>query len=182
MPDKNFYIKLKKGFEESSRQFKNISSELGEQQLSLKLDPKKWNVGQIFEHIINSNASFFPIFDTKLQNPYNSSFWEKLPLLPGLFGSLIKSTVNPLKPKAVKTFPVFEPKKEIHSLSVLEEYKTNINKLNSYVNHFEGLKNQSIVIHSPASSLITYSLRDCLEFLQMHEAKHLGQIKEILSN
>ena len=60
---------------------------LSKEQLNWKPAAERWSVAQCFAHLITSNSGYLPIIDSVVKGEKQSSVWQKLPVLPGVWGS-----------------------------------------------------------------------------------------------
>jgi hypothetical protein len=64
---------------------------IGVRQLNWRPNERQWSVAQCFQHLLTANGLVLQSAQDALRNP-SSSIWQRLPLLPRLFGSaLIRS-------------------------------------------------------------------------------------------
>jgi hypothetical protein len=67
---------------------RNTFGHLTPSQLNWKPSPERWSVAQCFEHLLTSNKGYLPIVDNVLAG-YKRTFWQSMPVLPGLMGGLL---------------------------------------------------------------------------------------------
>ena len=78
---------------------RKVFGSLTKDQLNWKPSPERWSVAQCFDHLITSNSGYLPIIDDVLKGQKKSSVWQKLPLLPGLWGQILIKSLDPADPK-----------------------------------------------------------------------------------
>src|SRR5437867_12903656 len=91
--------------EETKRVFGGLSGE----QVNWKPGAGEWSIGQCFDHLIISNRPYVQIFEEILAGQRRSRVWERMPLLPRLFGRLLIQTLRPESGRSVKARPAFYP-------------------------------------------------------------------------
>lgn len=146
-----------------------------EEQLNWKPSSESWSVGQCLDHLITSNATYFPVLEGIASGSYKPGAWTKVPFAADLFGRMIKKAVHPDNAKKYKTMPVFEPARSEIPASVVEDFAGQQEKLKVM---FEKLDDQELLskkVSSPASGMVTLRVADALEILALHERRHFNQ-------
>ena len=78
-----------------SEEVRKSFSDLSAGQLNWKPYPEKWSIGQCLDHLLIGNREMVSQIELKLRGDGKSTFFEKLPLLPGIFGPLVVNAVSP---------------------------------------------------------------------------------------
>src|SRR5262245_42137350 len=86
-----------------------VFGRLSGEQVNWKPGENEWSIGQCFDHLIVSNRPFEPIFEEIQAGRRRRRLWERVPLLPGVFGGLIIDTLRPDSGRKVKARPAFYP-------------------------------------------------------------------------
>src|SRR6266851_1066151 len=74
---------------------RRICGKLSAQQINWRPSEGEWSIGQCFDHLIISNRPYVPIFEEILAGRRRPRIWERMPLLPCLFGRLLINTLRP---------------------------------------------------------------------------------------
>ena len=162
-----------------TQEFVQAFGSLTEAQLNWKPTPNTWSVGQIVDHLITANSTYFPIFEAIQEDRYPTRFYERLPFLPSFFGKLILKSVQPEAERKTKTVPVFEPTQSNVPADILPTFQHHQETLKEWVGKMEQLYTTNIVITSPAAKVAIYTLEDALKIIVAHEWRHLKQAKNI---
>ena len=64
-------------------------------QLNWRPDETQWSVAQCFEHLLSANSLMFRAADEALNDGRSRSFWERLPILPGVVGRMMIRSLAP---------------------------------------------------------------------------------------
>lgn len=161
---------------EVSSTFGHLSSD----QLNWKPSPKEWSVGQCIDHLIVTGKQYWPIFNDVIQLEKTHTWWEKHSFLSGFFGrSLIKS-LQPTNKRKIKTSPVFEPSSSKIPDSIVQDFSESHDKLLFLMEQTDGLNTDKIIITSPISKVVTYSLQDAMTILIVHAERHIEQAKRVM--
>ena len=76
---------------------------LNAEQLNWKPNAASWSVGQCLEHLIAANRAMFGPFDEVISGKKRTTFWERVPLLSGLFGKLMVKSLSPNAKHLIQT-------------------------------------------------------------------------------
>ena len=147
-------------------------------QLNWKPAADRWSVGQCFDHLLVSNKAFFPIIDDVLAGR-KRTFWERMPLLPKLSARMLLKFLDPASARKVKAPKGSEPTQSEVSERVIDEFVAHQAKLIDKMRSTEQLLLDKIVITSPVSGAITYSLMNAYRIIIVHELRHLQQARRV---
>jgi hypothetical protein len=150
-------------------------------QLNWRPNDKEWSIGYCLEHIIISNAGYFAPIGQILAGTKSSSFWERLPLLPGLFGTLLIRTLEPGAKGFVPAPKVFLPSSSDITADIVARFAAQHRELLTLMERCQALDVTQIVIASPAADFVTYSLLDAFRIIVVHLQHHLHQTSKILA-
>ncbi len=148
-------------------------------QLNWKPSPDRWSVAQCFDHLLTSNNGYFPVVDNVLSG-HKPTFWQRLPLLPGLAGSLLIKSLDPASARKIKAPKKFQPAQSDISGSVINDFIAQQGRIVEKMKATEHLDLERIVISSPIAAPITYSLMDAYRIIVVHEQRHFQQAKRVM--
>jgi hypothetical protein len=147
-------------------------------QLNWKPSAERWSVAQCFDHLLNSNRGYFPIIDGVLAG-YKRTFWQSMPVLPGLMGKLLIKSLDPASTRKLKSPKNFEPVQSDISASVINDFVAQQKTIVEKMKATEHLDLSKIVITSPALGIVTYSLLDAYRVIVVHERRHFQQAQRV---
>ncbi len=157
-----------------------VFSGLTPQQLNWKPGPDRWSVGQCLDHLVTANGEYFPLFDAILNGTKKSAFWERVPGLPALWGRMMIRSVSPDSKPKLRAPKIFQPTASSVDGAILQRFLDQQEQVIRYMKASEPLKAAKIIITSPVTSLITYSLLDAFRILVAHEQRHLLQARKVM--
>ncbi|HKU76967.1 MAG TPA: DinB family protein [Pyrinomonadaceae bacterium] len=157
---------------------KSTFAQLSPSQLNWKPSAERWSVGQCFDHLLSSNKGYFPIVDDVLKGR-KQSVWESMPLLPGLAGKLLIKSLDPASTHKIKAPKRFQPAQSDIRASVISDFVDQQTQIAEQMKASEHLDLEKIVITSPVSAAITYSLMDAYRIIVVHEHRHFQQAKRV---
>jgi hypothetical protein len=147
-------------------------------QLNWKPSAERWSVAQCFDHLINSNRGYFPIVDDVLAG-YKRTFWQSMPVLPGVMGKLLIKSLDPVKGRNLKAPKNFQPAQSDISAAVIDEFVAQQATITGKMKATTHLDLERIIISSPVTSVVTYSLMDAYRVIVVHERRHFQQAQRV---
>lgn len=151
---------------------------LSVQQLNWQPNADQWSVAQCLEHLWLINEDYFPTFNQLVSGTKTSSFWERLPLLPNLFGKMLISVLaGKGKYKSIQKFAPAMSKVDSQILSRFIEQQQRLIKA---IEATKSLPLAKTIITSVVSKYITYSLQDAYVIILCHERRHLAQALRVI--
>ena len=147
-------------------------------QLNWKPSAERWSVAQCFDHLLTSNKGYLPIIDNVLAG-YKRTFWQSMPVLPGLMGKLLVKSMDPASTRKVKAPKRFQPAHSEISASVINDFVAQQKQIVDKMKPTEHLDLEKIVITSPVAGVVIYSLMDAYRLIVVHEQRHFQQAKRV---
>lgn len=152
---------------------------LSAHQLNWKPASESWSVGQCLDHLITSNATYFPTFEAILNGTKKSTFWERVPGLPRFFGKMLLKSVSPGSRRRLKAPAIFQPVASQVDGGIVQRFLDQQGEVIRTMEAAKDLDAAQIILTSPVSSVITYSLLDTYRILVAHEQRHLLQARRV---
>ena len=149
------------------------------QQLNWKPGAEQWSIAQCFDHLVTANQAYFPTFEKVLSGEQESTFWERLPVLPSLCGKLVIRAVAPETRRKRKNPTIFNPSSSNIEENIIRRFLSQQNDIVGYMKTTKKFDLEKIKISSPVSPLITYSLMDAYRIIVAHEERHLLQARRM---
>lgn len=129
--------------------------------------------------MITSNKGYLPIIDSVLAGR-KPTFRERIPLLPGLAGSLLIKSLDPATTRKIKAPKKFEPAQSDISANIINDFIAQQAQIVEKMKATEHLDLERIIITSPAVGAVTYSLMDAYRVIVVHEARHFQQARRVM--
>ena len=159
-----------------------VFSALGADIMDLKPDAKTWSINECFDHIIQTNQKYYDIFDAIGRGTYKGGQWIHFLILPRLLGKLVIKAVSPDYKGKSKTAPIFYPLESTYGKNITTDLLEENNLL---IEKFRQCKEDdldNVIVISPVTVFVTYSLRDCITLLVDHEKRHFNQAMRLKVN
>ncbi|MEQ8583763.1 MAG: DinB family protein [Marinoscillum sp.] len=155
-------------------------SGLDEQILNQKPAVNKWSIGELLDHLMVTNTLYFPRFEKIIAHEHSNPFGARFTYLSSFFGQSIFKSVHPENPRKIKTVRKFQPVKKVFTLDKIKEFKDHHAVLMDFAHKTDAVDHKKIIITSPASALIFYSLEDAFRIILAHEQRHIQQAVQLL--
>ncbi|MEO8100595.1 MAG: DinB family protein [Acidobacteriota bacterium] len=165
--------------EQIAGEFATAFGPLSATQLNWKPGPDRWSIGQVIDHLITTNSTYFPIIAAMKAGTYKPHFNAKIGFLVSFFGKLILGSVQPEATRKQKTFPPFEPSQSSIPADIVKRLEARQAQLIREIVGAQDLLN--CVVSSPANRYVVYRLDRAFDILVAHERRHLLQAKAILA-
>ena len=164
--------------EETTRVFGQLSAE----QINWKPSGDDWSVGQCFDHLIISNRLLLTVIEEIRQEKRRPRAWERVPLLPRLFGKLLIRTLRADAGRKVKAPRALTPSASHIPAGIITSFVEQQERLLQLMEGTRRLELERITITSPVARFITYSLMDAYRLIVVHEQNHFLQASRLLQS
>jgi hypothetical protein len=152
---------------------------LNASQLNWKPNADQWSVGQCFDHLLTTNQGYMEIFEKISRGEKETRLWERMPLLPGFFGSMMKKGVAPQSKRKFKAPQMLRPASSAVETEVIDKFTAQIQQLISLMQATSKLDNGKIVLTSPVSKIVTLNLQDAYSIMLLHARRHFLQAQRV---
>lgn len=154
---------------------------LDERQLNWRPDASRWSVAQCLEHLLNANREMFQSLDAALDPVRRRTIWQRVPILPGLFGRILIRSQAPAVTRKFKAPAKAQPASSAIDQRIVERFVAHQREAAERVRALEGRDAERIIMVSPFAALITYSAVDGCRLLVSHERRHVEQARRVIS-
>jgi hypothetical protein len=144
-------------------------------QMDAKPDPQRWSINECLDHIIQSNATYHPMFAAIAAGTYQATAWARVPLLPAFWGRMLLKSVSPDYKGKNKTFKVFYPAQSAYGRNLTQEFAAANEELIVRLQSVAHVNLDRLIVTSPAAKFVVYPLRACIDILVEHEKRHFDQ-------
>lgn len=151
-------------------------------QLNWKPNDSEWSVGQCLDHLIVTNSSYFPQIDQVLVGNKRAAVMERMPWLPSLYGRLMIKMVGPNAGRSVPAPRVFWPTQSDVNTQIVAQFVEMQEAMQRRMASCANLPVDAIIITSPASSFVVYSVLDAFRIITVHEQNHFNQLMRLIQH
>lgn len=171
---------LAEGLEAVSDEVRNSFGHMSSAQLNWKPSPEKWSIGQCLDHLLIGNLEMASQMELKLRGDGNPTFFEKIPLLPGIFGPLVVNAVSPGTARKSKNPKVLEPAESDIPADIVAKFLESQEKVADAMKMSDNVDLEKTIMTSPVAKFVTYSLLDGFRITVFHGQRHLAQAKRVM--
>ena len=176
----NFLLGLSATVSEVERRARELFGALDYERFNRSPQPGSWSIGQCLDHLVKANEPYFAIFDSVANGTKQTMFWERLPILPKIFGATVLNTVHPTTVRKSKAPRIFQPTTSNVPLAVREAFLQQQHKFVDAFTSLRGVDLDVTIVTSPVARFIPYNLRDALSIVVAHEERHMQQAERVL--
>ena len=159
---------------------RKVFGRLSAEQLNWKPSAERWSVGQCFDHLIQTNRTFFADMERIAKGTFKSSTWARVSPLSGLFARLILRSLDPVKGRKSKAPRVFLPASSDVDADVIEKFAEHQRELTERMRATAARDLRRTMVTSPVAAVATYSLFDAYRIVVAHERKHFEQARRVM--
>ena len=160
--------------------FKENFEELTQEGLNWNPDKDSWSIGQVMEHIILINESYFEVFSKLKSGTLKLPLTSRIDMINSFFLKLISQATEPSRQKKIKTMNAWNPARRKVTKEIFKRFSSNQETLKEYINDLEVHINNKSIIYSPMYKGITFQLDEFIGEMVNHELRHFNQAKEVL--
>jgi DinB family protein len=161
---------------------KAVFGRLSGEQLNWRPSESEWSVGQCFDHLIIANRAYVPLFEDILAGRRPRRVWERVPLLPRVFGTLLINTLRPDSGRRAKAPRALHPSRSSIAPEIIATFLEQQDRLRSLMEASGRLDLARITITSPVLRFVTYSLLDACRIIVVHEQNHFVQALRVVAS
>ena len=156
---------------------------LSPSQLGWKPAKSQWSVRECLDHIMTTNSQYYPQFDKIIGGYYEPSVWGKLPAAWHRFwGQKLVAYLGPEVTQKSKSPGVFKPSAGRLNPTIVRDFEASLKVLSSKIESLDEADQHTVILSSPVSKLVTYSLSDALQIIVGHTERHMLQAKRVMES
>jgi DinB superfamily len=153
-------------------------SGLSARQLNWKPSPGQWSIGQCFDHLLIGNREMASQIELKVRGG-KPTFFEKIPLLPRLFGPLVVNSVSPVTARKTKNPKILDPSASDLPGDIVAKFLESQEKIAEAMKASDNIDVEKTIMTSPVAKFVTYSMLDGFRITVYHAQRHLAQAKRV---
>jgi hypothetical protein len=153
---------------------------LDEPRLNWRADDTRWSVAQCFEHLVTSNQLMIRAAREALNPAAPRSLWQRLPLLPDLWGHLLIRTQGPT---SARKFVAPGPARPTLSRIGADIIPRFVDQHRQAVLWLETLDERDLaraIMTSPFARPVTYRVLDGCRIVVAHDRRHFEQARRVM--
>jgi DinB superfamily len=170
---------VKNALEVTARDAHLTFGRLTARQLNWRPDEKRWSVGQCFDHLITANRLIFERADEALDNTRPRTLWQRLPILPRVFGRLLIQSQAPSGTRKFTAPPAARPATSGVPADVVTRFLQQQHESAERIRAIDERSAAAAIMTSPFVDFITYSVLDGLRLVVAHGHRHIEQARRV---
>jgi hypothetical protein len=179
------YLKLslgevKAGLHEVARDAQSTFGGLSVKELNWKPDAASWSVAQCFEHLVTGNDLLVDAARRAVSNG-PSSIWQRMPILPGVFGRLLVQTQGPKVTRKYVAPAKAQPVSSEVPGDIIQRFVDQHEATRRWLETIDQRAAERAILISPFVSFITYSVMDGVRLMVAHDRRHFEQARRVLA-
>jgi len=182
MKDELFINNILGKLQEAKQKAAAAFSELSTEQINWKPAPESWSMAQCLQHLIESDGNYYTVLENIADGKYKKSLWQKITPLTAWWGRIFIKQLSEEVKRKLKAPRAATPSSSTLSREIVDRYQEH---LDIFMDHISKCRNADLdktILTSPFLKIVTYSLRNMLQFLSQHEHRHLNQAMRVKSN
>jgi hypothetical protein len=163
-----------------ARDAESTFSRLNARQLNWRPDATRWSVAQCFEHLLKANRLMVSASERALKAGRSRSIWERVPVLPGVFGPMLIRSQTPGSPRK---FTAPAPARPASSDIAADVIRRFVEHHRDIVTSLQGLDERvaaQTIMTSPFIRVITYRVQDGCRLMAVHDRRHVEQARRVM--
>ena len=181
MKDEDFIKELLQKGREAKEKVSSEFSDISTKQLNWQASPVTWSIAQCLDHLVVSHRVYFSVLKKITEGNFQMNLWEKYSPFTKIWGNIMKDQMQEQVKRKLKAPKKIQPASKA-TLEIINQYHRSIDQFLTYISKCGAVDTDKTIITSPFVSMITYSLRDALQFLVTHEHRHINQAIRVKRN
>jgi hypothetical protein len=152
---------------------------LDARQLNWRPDATRWSVAQCLEHLVTANRLMLGAARTALDDARPRTVWQRLPIVPGLFGRMLIRSQAPQSTRKFAASPAAQPSASDIAPEVVDRFVAQHRDLAAWVRQLDAPRAGRVVMTSPFVTFIVYSVLDGVRLIVSHDHRHVEQARRV---
>ena len=163
----------------TARDARALFGNLDEHRLNWRRDATSWSVAQCFDHLLKINREMFQAIDAAVRGSRPPTVWQRLPILPRIFGAMMIKSQAPVAKRKFKAPSTAVPASSTIDPRIIERFVAHQDEAAARVRSLDGRDPARIIMVSPFARFITYSVLDGCRLIVTHERRHFEQARRV---
>lgn len=151
-------------------------------QLNWRPDAARWSVAQCFDHLLAANRLMMQAAQDALDGAKSRTIWQRLPVMPGLFGRMLIRSQAPQATRKFTASPLATPASSDCPADIVERFIAQDRELVSWLRRLDEGRARRVIMTSPFVSFITHSVLDGARLVLAHDHRHIQQAGRVMQS
>jgi len=167
------------GLEDVATDVRETFGPLDARQLNWRPDASRWSVAQCLDHLLAANRLMVQAAEHALDAGRSRTIWQRLPLVPGLFGRMLIRSQAPQSTRKFTASPLATPGSSDVEAGIVERFIVHDRELVGWLRALDEARASRVIMTSPFVSFITYSVLDGVRLILAHDHRHIEQARRV---
>ena len=167
--------KVRTALDDVARDAQATFGGLDARQLNWKPEATRWSVAQCFEHLLKANRLMVSASEEALKAGRSRSIWQRLPVLPGLFGRMLIRSQTPGSTRKFTAAAPAQPASSDIAADVIGRFVEQHREIVGALQTLDERVASQTIMTSPFIRVITYSVLDGCRLMAAHDRRHVEQ-------
>lgn len=154
--------------------------DLDARRLNWKPDATRWSIAQCFEHLLKANRLMMSASERALTTGRSRSIWERVPVLPGVFGPMLIRSQTPGSTRKFTAPPPARPASSDIGADVIRRFVELHRHIVMSLQTLDARVASQTIMTSPFIRVITYSVLDGCRLMAAHDRRHVEQARRVM--
>jgi hypothetical protein len=150
-------------------------------QLNWQPDHTRWSVAQCLDHLLTTNALMLQSARTALDVSQPRTMWQRLPVLPGVFGRLMIRSLTPTATRKLKAPAAARPVFSEIPEGVVGRFAEQQREMAAWLERLDAARAERTIMTSPFARVITYTVLDACRLVVAHDHRHMQQARRVMA-
>lgn len=170
---------VRAGLEDVARDVQATFGGLSARQLNWRPGATQWSVAQCFEHLLTSNRLMFRAADDALSGKPPRTFWQRVPLLPGIFGPMLVRSQAPSTTRRFKAAAIATPTTSDIAADVVLRFLDQDRQALMKLQVLNEAAAARAIMTSPFAAFVNYSVLNGWRLVFAHDRRHIEQARRV---
>ena len=148
-------------------------------QLNWRPEATRWSVAQCFEHLLAANRLMLQAASDAMDGTRSRTVWERIPVLPGLWGRMLIRSQAPNGARKFKTSAIAQPAASDLPADIVARFVAQQDEAVRRIDAQDEGQAARVIMTSPFIRVVTYSVLDGWRLMVSHDRRHLEQARRV---
>jgi hypothetical protein len=170
---------VRSGLEDIARETEATFGGFDAQQLNWRPDAARWSVAQCFDHLLTANQLMLEAAEVALTNTGPQTLWQRLPVLPRVFGRLLVRSQAPTSARTFTASPKAQPATSHIGADIIQRFVEQHRHAAALAQALDEGDAARAIMTSPFIRVVTYSVLDGWRLILAHDRRHIEQARVV---
>ena len=165
-----------------ARESRDTFGGLTARQLNWRPDDTRWGVAQCFDHLLTANRLMLQSAHSALDASQPRTIWQRLPVLPGLFGRLMLRSLTPTATRKLSAPSAARPGFSDLPDDIVRRFADQAQEAAAWMATLGDARAARTNMASPFIRVVTYSVLDACRLMAAHDRRHFEQARRVMTS